>query len=150
MFSVSGCEFFKDYKDRDYTAEGLVFNWNQVKNVLNAFRFFHFISLTWMHILEAVNSCSYSLVFWINNTVLIASISFCHQDFVDAPLTIPACFTKNLNIDWSEYQVNTCLLQWNHKRKKGNNTKVLLYNSLGATIIIHSWLVSLQHPDPFL
>uniref|UniRef100_A0A8C7UIN3 Myotubularin related protein 14 n=1 Tax=Oncorhynchus mykiss TaxID=8022 RepID=A0A8C7UIN3_ONCMY len=25
-----GCEFFKDYKDRDYTAEGLVFNWNQV------------------------------------------------------------------------------------------------------------------------
>ncbi|KAK5911868.1 hypothetical protein CesoFtcFv8_001801 [Champsocephalus esox] len=24
-----GCEFFKDYKDRDYTAEGLVFNWNQ-------------------------------------------------------------------------------------------------------------------------
>lgn len=26
----SGCEFFKDYKDRDYTAEGLVFNWNQV------------------------------------------------------------------------------------------------------------------------
>jgi 16S rRNA G527 N7-methylase RsmG len=29
--SVSpGCEFFKDYKDGDYTAEGLVFNWNQV------------------------------------------------------------------------------------------------------------------------
>ncbi|XP_043977670.1 LOW QUALITY PROTEIN: myotubularin-related protein 14 [Gambusia affinis] len=26
----SGCEFFKDYKDNDYTAEGLVFNWNQV------------------------------------------------------------------------------------------------------------------------
>uniref|UniRef100_A0A4W5MWG4 Myotubularin related protein 14 n=1 Tax=Hucho hucho TaxID=62062 RepID=A0A4W5MWG4_9TELE len=51
-----GCEFFKDYKDRDYTAEGLVFNWN--------------------------------------------------QDFVDAPLTIPACFTKNLNINWSEYQVS--------------------------------------------
>uniref|UniRef100_A0A4W3JG27 Myotubularin related protein 14 n=1 Tax=Callorhinchus milii TaxID=7868 RepID=A0A4W3JG27_CALMI len=24
-----GCEFFKDYKDRDYTAEGLVFNWKQ-------------------------------------------------------------------------------------------------------------------------
>ncbi|MEQ2295796.1 Myotubularin- protein 14 [Ameca splendens] len=24
-----GCEFFKDYKDKDYTAEGLVFNWNQ-------------------------------------------------------------------------------------------------------------------------
>ncbi|CAL8335663.1 unnamed protein product [Merluccius merluccius] len=24
-----GCEFFKDYKDRDYTADGLVFNWNQ-------------------------------------------------------------------------------------------------------------------------
>lgn len=27
-----GCEFFKDYKDRDYTAEGLVFNWNQVSD----------------------------------------------------------------------------------------------------------------------
>ncbi|KAM4643742.1 phosphatidylinositol-3,5-bisphosphate 3-phosphatase MTMR14 isoform 1-T1 [Discoglossus pictus] len=24
-----GCEFFKDYKDRDYSAEGLVFNWKQ-------------------------------------------------------------------------------------------------------------------------
>uniref|UniRef100_UPI00358E9C65 myotubularin-related protein 14 isoform X2 n=1 Tax=Myxine glutinosa TaxID=7769 RepID=UPI00358E9C65 len=24
-----GCEFFKTYRDRDYTAEGLVFNWNQ-------------------------------------------------------------------------------------------------------------------------
>ncbi|ROL45292.1 Myotubularin-related protein 14 [Anabarilius grahami] len=24
-----GCEFFREYKDRDYTAEGLVFNWNQ-------------------------------------------------------------------------------------------------------------------------
>ncbi|KAG8516894.1 LOW QUALITY PROTEIN: Myotubularin-related protein 14, partial [Galemys pyrenaicus] len=24
-----GCEFFKEYKDRDYVAEGLVFNWNQ-------------------------------------------------------------------------------------------------------------------------
>lgn len=30
-FLCLGCEFFKDYKDRDYTAEGLVFNWNQVK-----------------------------------------------------------------------------------------------------------------------
>ncbi|XP_075288655.1 phosphatidylinositol-3,5-bisphosphate 3-phosphatase MTMR14 isoform X2 [Opisthocomus hoazin] len=25
----TGCEFFKEYKDRDYTAEGLVFNWKQ-------------------------------------------------------------------------------------------------------------------------
>ncbi|KAM7170933.1 phosphatidylinositol-3,5-bisphosphate 3-phosphatase MTMR14 isoform 4-T4 [Macrochelys suwanniensis] len=25
----SGCEFFKEYKDRDYRAEGLVFNWKQ-------------------------------------------------------------------------------------------------------------------------
>ncbi|XP_063203810.1 myotubularin-related protein 14 isoform X2 [Chroicocephalus ridibundus] len=24
-----GCEFFKEYKDRDYTAEGLIFNWKQ-------------------------------------------------------------------------------------------------------------------------
>lgn len=30
MCVLSGCEFFKEYKDRDYTAEGLVFNWNQV------------------------------------------------------------------------------------------------------------------------
>lgn len=30
-FLCLGCEFFKDYKDRDYTAEGLVFNWNQVQ-----------------------------------------------------------------------------------------------------------------------
>lgn len=33
-FLCLGCEFFKDYKDRDYTAEGLVFNWNQVQSVL--------------------------------------------------------------------------------------------------------------------
>lgn len=25
-----GCEFFKEYKDRDYMAEGLIFNWKQV------------------------------------------------------------------------------------------------------------------------
>lgn len=24
-----GCEFFKEYKDRDYMAEGLIFNWKQ-------------------------------------------------------------------------------------------------------------------------
>ncbi|XP_078517981.1 phosphatidylinositol-3,5-bisphosphate 3-phosphatase MTMR14 isoform X1 [Lissotriton helveticus] len=24
-----GCEFFKDYKDRDYSGEGLIFNWKQ-------------------------------------------------------------------------------------------------------------------------
>uniref|UniRef100_H3AX60 Myotubularin related protein 14 n=1 Tax=Latimeria chalumnae TaxID=7897 RepID=H3AX60_LATCH len=29
-----GCEFFKDYKDRDYSAEGLVFNWNQTHFLL--------------------------------------------------------------------------------------------------------------------
>lgn len=29
---LSGCEFFKEYKDRDYTAEGLIFNWKQVQN----------------------------------------------------------------------------------------------------------------------
>ncbi|XP_051751995.1 myotubularin-related protein 14 isoform X5 [Ctenopharyngodon idella] len=28
-YIFSGCEFFREYKDRDYTAEGLVFNWNQ-------------------------------------------------------------------------------------------------------------------------
>uniref|UniRef100_A0A674EUH1 Myotubularin related protein 14 n=1 Tax=Salmo trutta TaxID=8032 RepID=A0A674EUH1_SALTR len=66
-----GCEFFKDYKDRDYTAEGLVFNWN--------------------------------------------------QDFVDAPLTIPACFTKNLNINWSEYQ------SWDLVHQTQNYLKLLLH-----------------------
>lgn len=49
----------------------------------------------------------YNSLFWISNTVFIIRVLFCRQDFVDAPLTIPACFTKNLNIDWSEYQVNT-------------------------------------------
>ncbi|KAL4655631.1 myotubularin-related protein 14 [Arapaima gigas] len=66
-----GCEFFKDYKDRDYTAEGLVFNWN--------------------------------------------------QDFVDAPLTIPASFTKNLNIDWSDYQ------SWDLVQQTQNYLKLLIY-----------------------
>uniref|UniRef100_A0A8C7N2D4 Myotubularin related protein 14 n=1 Tax=Oncorhynchus kisutch TaxID=8019 RepID=A0A8C7N2D4_ONCKI len=67
-----GCEFFKDYKDRDYTAEGLVFNWN--------------------------------------------------QDFVDAPLTIPVCFTKNLNIDWSKYQ------SWDLVQQTQNYLKLLLHS----------------------
>ncbi|XP_076870264.1 phosphatidylinositol-3,5-bisphosphate 3-phosphatase MTMR14 isoform X2 [Brachyhypopomus gauderio] len=66
-----GCEFFKDYKDRDYTAEGLVFNWN--------------------------------------------------QDYVDAPLTIPACFSKNLSIDWSEYQ------SWDLVQQTQNYLKLLLH-----------------------
>ncbi|TRY72963.1 hypothetical protein DNTS_008424, partial [Danionella cerebrum] len=65
------CEFFKEYKDRDYTAEGLVFNWN--------------------------------------------------QDFVDAPLTIPACFTRNLNINWSEYQ------SWDLVQQTQNYLKLLLH-----------------------
>ncbi|KAM4625207.1 phosphatidylinositol-3,5-bisphosphate 3-phosphatase MTMR14 isoform 3-T3 [Polymixia lowei] len=68
-----GCEFFKDYKDRDYTAEGLVFNWN--------------------------------------------------QDYVDAPLTIPVCFTQNqnLSIDWSEYQ------SWDLVEQTQNYLKLLLH-----------------------
>uniref|UniRef100_A0A3B3VL83 Myotubularin related protein 14 n=1 Tax=Poecilia latipinna TaxID=48699 RepID=A0A3B3VL83_9TELE len=66
-----GCEFFKDYKDRDYTAEGLVFNWN--------------------------------------------------QDFVDAPLTIPARFTQNLNIDWTRYQ------SWDLVEQTQNYLKLLLH-----------------------
>ncbi|XP_077567883.1 phosphatidylinositol-3,5-bisphosphate 3-phosphatase MTMR14 isoform X5 [Stigmatopora nigra] len=66
-----GCEFFKDYKDRDYTAEGLVFNWN--------------------------------------------------QDFVDAPLTIPAYFNKNLNIDWAQYQ------SWDLVEQTQNYLKLLLH-----------------------
>uniref|UniRef100_A0A3B4U051 Myotubularin related protein 14 n=2 Tax=Seriola TaxID=8160 RepID=A0A3B4U051_SERDU len=66
-----GCEFFKDYKDRDYTAEGLVFNWN--------------------------------------------------QDYVDAPLTIPVCFTQNLNIDWSQYQ------SWDLVQQTQNYLKLLLH-----------------------
>uniref|UniRef100_A0A8C2WAY0 Myotubularin related protein 14 n=1 Tax=Cyclopterus lumpus TaxID=8103 RepID=A0A8C2WAY0_CYCLU len=66
-----GCEFFKDYKDRDYTAEGLVFNWN--------------------------------------------------QDYVDAPLTIPMCFTQNLNIDWTRYQ------SWDLVEQTQNYLKLLLH-----------------------
>ncbi|XP_031423858.1 myotubularin-related protein 14 isoform X2 [Clupea harengus] len=66
-----GCEFFKEYKDRDYTAEGLVFNWN--------------------------------------------------QDFVDAPLTIPARFTKNLNIDWRAYQ------SWDLVEQTQNYLKLLIH-----------------------
>ncbi|XP_077429196.1 phosphatidylinositol-3,5-bisphosphate 3-phosphatase MTMR14 isoform X2 [Vanacampus margaritifer] len=66
-----GCEFFKDYKDRDYTAEGLIFNWN--------------------------------------------------QDYVDAPLTIPACFTRNLNIDWAQYQ------SWDLVEQTQNYLKLLLH-----------------------
>ncbi|XP_039627036.1 myotubularin-related protein 14 isoform X1 [Polypterus senegalus] len=66
-----GCEFFKDYKDRDYTAEGLIFNWN--------------------------------------------------QDYVDAPLFIPASLSKNLNIDWSEYQ------SWDLVRQTQNYLKLLIH-----------------------
>ncbi|XP_072239046.1 phosphatidylinositol-3,5-bisphosphate 3-phosphatase MTMR14 [Leuresthes tenuis] len=66
-----GCEFFRDYKDRDYTAEGLVFNWN--------------------------------------------------QDYVDAPLTIPVCFTQNLNIDWTHYQ------SWDLVEQTQNYLKLLLH-----------------------
>ncbi|CAJ1051949.1 myotubularin-related protein 14 [Xyrichtys novacula] len=66
-----GCEFFKDYKDRDYTAEGLVFNWN--------------------------------------------------QDYVDAPLTIPLCFTQNLDIDWTRYQ------SWDLVEQTQNYLKLLLH-----------------------
>ncbi|XP_062312373.1 myotubularin-related protein 14 isoform X2 [Osmerus eperlanus] len=79
-----GCEFFKDYKDRDYTAEGLVFNWN--------------------------------------------------QDFVDAPLTIPTCFTKNLNIDWSEYQ------SWDLVQQTQNYLKLLLHiinNDEESGLLVH-------------
>uniref|UniRef100_H2SN64 Myotubularin related protein 14 n=1 Tax=Takifugu rubripes TaxID=31033 RepID=H2SN64_TAKRU len=66
-----GCEFFKEYKDRDYTAEGLVFNWN--------------------------------------------------QDYVDAPLTIPVCFTQNLHIDWTRYQ------SWDLVEQTQNYLKLLLH-----------------------
>lgn len=79
-----GCEFFKEYKERDYTAEGLIFNWN--------------------------------------------------QDFVDAPLTIPLCFTQNLNIDWSQYQ------SWDLVEQTQNYLKLLLHliNSDGESgLLVH-------------
>ncbi|KTG27147.1 hypothetical protein cypCar_00035626 [Cyprinus carpio] len=81
-----GCEFFREYKDRDYTAEGLVFNWN--------------------------------------------------QDYVDAPLTIPACFTKNLNINWSEYQ------SWDLVQQTQNYLKLLLHiiNSDGKLLLFYTRL----------
>ncbi|XP_053153889.1 myotubularin-related protein 14 isoform X2 [Hemicordylus capensis] len=65
-----GCEFFKEYKERDYTAEGLVFNWK--------------------------------------------------QDYVDAPLSIPASLTQSLNIDWSEYQ------SWDLVQQTQNYLKLLI------------------------
>uniref|UniRef100_A0A8C9G7N4 Myotubularin related protein 14 n=1 Tax=Pavo cristatus TaxID=9049 RepID=A0A8C9G7N4_PAVCR len=65
-----GCEFFKEYKDRDYTAEGLVFNWK--------------------------------------------------QDYVDAPLSIPASVTQSLSIDWSEYQ------SWDLVQQTQNYLKLLI------------------------
>uniref|UniRef100_A0A665W482 Myotubularin related protein 14 n=1 Tax=Echeneis naucrates TaxID=173247 RepID=A0A665W482_ECHNA len=79
-----GCEFFKDYKDRDYTAEGLVFNWN--------------------------------------------------QDYVDAPLTIPMCFTQNLNIDWTQYQ------SWDLVEQTQNYLKLLLHiinNDDESGLLVH-------------
>ncbi|XP_067396637.1 myotubularin-related protein 14 isoform X1 [Emydura macquarii macquarii] len=65
-----GCEFFKEYKDRDYRAEGLVFNWK--------------------------------------------------QDYVDAPLSIPASLTRSLSIDWSEYQ------SWDLVQQTQNYLKLLI------------------------
>ncbi|XP_021265344.1 myotubularin-related protein 14, partial [Numida meleagris] len=65
-----GCEFFKEYKDRDYTAEGLIFNWK--------------------------------------------------QDYVDAPLSIPASLTQSLSIDWSEYQ------SWDLVQQTQNYLKLLI------------------------
>ncbi|XP_031462921.1 myotubularin-related protein 14 isoform X2 [Phasianus colchicus] len=65
-----GCEFFKEYKDRDYTAEGLIFNWK--------------------------------------------------QDYVDAPLSIPASVTQSLSIDWSEYQ------SWDLVQQTQNYLKLLI------------------------
>ncbi|XP_066469806.1 myotubularin-related protein 14 isoform X2 [Tiliqua scincoides] len=65
-----GCEFFKEYKDRDYVAEGLVFNWK--------------------------------------------------QDYVDAPLSIPASLSQSLDIDWSEYQ------SWDLVQQTQNYLKLLI------------------------
>ena len=30
---ILGCEFFRDFKDNEYNADGLHFNWQQVKNI---------------------------------------------------------------------------------------------------------------------
>ncbi|XP_070405194.1 phosphatidylinositol-3,5-bisphosphate 3-phosphatase MTMR14 isoform X2 [Nothobranchius furzeri] len=79
-----GCEFFKEYKDRNYTAEGLVFNWN--------------------------------------------------QDYVDAPLTIPASFTQKLNIDWTQYQ------SWDLVEQTQNYLKLLLHiinNDDDCGLLVH-------------
>ncbi|XP_069499343.1 phosphatidylinositol-3,5-bisphosphate 3-phosphatase MTMR14 isoform X2 [Ambystoma mexicanum] len=66
-----GCEFFKDYKDRDYSGEGLIFNWK--------------------------------------------------QDYVDAPLSIPDCLSRSLNIDWSRYQ------SWDLVKQTQNYLKLLIH-----------------------
>lgn len=51
--------------------------------------------------------CGYTEVqlFCIN----LMSLHVHWQDYVDAPLTIPVCFTQNLNIDWTQYQVTSPL-----------------------------------------
>ncbi|TNN79663.1 Myotubularin-related protein 14 [Liparis tanakae] len=90
-----GCEFFKDYKDRDYTAEGLVFNWNQVERPS--------VQAAIQRQLGSVDTVSPP------------------QDYVDAPLTIPMCFTQNLNIDWTRYQT------WDLVEQTQNYLKLLLH-----------------------
>ncbi|KAM9325541.1 phosphatidylinositol-3,5-bisphosphate 3-phosphatase MTMR14 [Gastrophryne carolinensis] len=79
-----GCEFFKDYKDRDYAAEGLVFNWK--------------------------------------------------QDYVDAPLSIPVCLTRSLNIDWREYQ------SWDLVKQTQNYLRLLIHiinGDDGSGLLVH-------------
>uniref|UniRef100_A0A671LAF1 Myotubularin related protein 14 n=1 Tax=Sinocyclocheilus anshuiensis TaxID=1608454 RepID=A0A671LAF1_9TELE len=53
--------------------------------------------------------------------LLYADIIKKKTDYVDAPLTIPACFTKNLNINWSEYQ------SWDLVQQTQNYLNLLLH-----------------------
>lgn len=49
----------------------------------------------------AFKSCFFSNQLWF-----FVLVGFYFQDYVDAPLSIPASLTQSLNIDWSEYQVS--------------------------------------------
>lgn len=64
----------------------------------------------WRGVLPAWGSQSFRVMTCLSPWPLlvatcISRVSFCPQDYVDAPLSIPDFLTCSLNIDWSQYQV---------------------------------------------
>jgi hypothetical protein len=45
-----GCEFFKDWKDNNYAAEGMKFDWNQVCNILCCTLQYNMLSVFYYHV----------------------------------------------------------------------------------------------------